>query len=465
MSLRTNIRLIPSSQNNAMNKKYIYLSFILLFVATAAFVVLRYRYNLKNKLVAFYELKERRSEGAKTPEWTFVKERANKLIRRIRENPSDKKTALSLANLYIQEARVTGNYAYYDAAALKYINDVLQQDQDDFEALTLKALLQLSQHHFADALVTAEKARSSNPYSAFVHGLLVDGQVEMGDYKSAIDNLDKMVSIRPDIRSYSRISYLREIHGDYPGAIEAMQLAVDAGGIGDEPTAWARVQLGKLYENTGDLKAAAMHYTIALEERPAYPHAIAGLGHIAMANKEYAKAILLYQQADSLINDYSYKEQLAELYQLTGDDKKAKSLMAKVVAEMSEESKKAEEDENMGHYADRELAYAYLKMNEPKKALQHALAEYNRRPDNIDVNETLAWVYYKNNAAEKALPYISKALRTGSKNPTLVSRAALIYAKTNIKEKAKELIQNSLKANANIDPLLQQESAEVLAKL
>lgn len=449
----------------AMNKKYIYLSFILLFVATTTFVVFRYQNKLKNKIVAFYELKERRGELAKSPEWASVKERTAKLIRGIRENPSDKKTALSLAGVYIQEARITGDYMYYDAAALKYINDVLIQEPENFEALTLKALLQLSQHHFADALVTAEKARTNNPYNAFVYGLLVDGQVEMGDYKAAIDNLDKMVSIRPDIRSYSRISYVREIHGDYPGAIEAMKMAVDAGGIGDEATAWTRVQLARLYENTGDLKTAAMHYSIALEERPGYAYAVAGLGHIAMANKEYAKSISLYRQADSLISDYSFKERLAELYQLTGNKNKAESTIESVIEGMSRESKKAQEDENAGHYADRELAYAYLLANNPGKALEHALAEYNRRPDNIDVNETLAWVYYKSGKAEKALPYIATALRTGSKNPTLLSRAALVYAKANDKKKAKELMQLSSQTNPNIDPLLKKESADILASL
>ncbi len=52
------------------------------------------------------------------------------------------------------------------------------------------------------------------------------------------------------------------------GAIAAMQMAVEAGYPGDEATEWARIQLGHLYENTGDLKSAEMHYTIALEERP-----------------------------------------------------------------------------------------------------------------------------------------------------------------------------------------------------
>src|SRR5690349_23105439 len=129
-------------------KKFTYLFFILLFVATTVFVVIRYQHKLKNNVVAFYELKERKGSGANTAEWASVKSNAAKLIRTIRENPEDKKTALALASLYIQEARVTGDYMYYDAAALKYINDVLAQDSEDFEALILKALLQLSQHHF-----------------------------------------------------------------------------------------------------------------------------------------------------------------------------------------------------------------------------------------------------------------------------------------------------------------------------
>lgn len=53
------------------------------------------------------------------------------------------------------------------------------------------------------------------------------------------------MSIRPDLRSYSRISYLREIYGDLDGAIEAMKLAVTAGYPGYEQTAWARLTLGK----------------------------------------------------------------------------------------------------------------------------------------------------------------------------------------------------------------------------
>ena len=65
-------------------------------------------------------------------------------------------------------------------------------------------------------LIVAHKAQQVNPYNAYVYGLLVDGNVEMGNYDTAVAYADKMVGVRPDLTSYSRVSYLREIFGDYP---------------------------------------------------------------------------------------------------------------------------------------------------------------------------------------------------------------------------------------------------------
>jgi tetratricopeptide (TPR) repeat protein len=399
------------------------------------------------------------------PEWKSTKEKASNLMRLARENPDNSKSALALASLYIKEARITGNSVYYNAAAIKYVNQVLEREPDNFEALTLQALIYLSEHHFADALTIAQRAQKIGPYNAFVYGLMVDSYVEMGDYKAAIAAADKMISLRPDISSYSRVSYLREIHGDLDGAIEAMKMAVKAGSYGDESTSWARMQLARLYENTGDLKSAEMHYIIAGDQRPGYAYSSAGLGHIAMARKDYKKAISLYLQADSLMIDYSFKERLAQLYNLTGDSKKGQEIIREIIKNMSQGAGKREDDKNIGHYADGELAHAYLLVDDHEKALQHALAEYNRRPNNIDVNETVAWVYYKKGEYEKALPYIDSALKTNCKNPVLLSRAGMIYAKIKQQEKAKSLLHQALKNDPNVDPPLKAESLAVLQTL
>jgi len=446
-----------------MNKKYTYLALIVLFLSASAFVVIRYKNGLKNKVNAFYPLLERKGSTALATEWVSTKDKAANLIKIVRENPADIKSTLALATVYIQESRITGNSMYYDRAALKYINDVLEKEPENYEALAYKALIYLSQHRFTDALPIAEKAQKAGPGNALSYGLLIDSHVELGNYEAALENAEKMISLRPDLRSYSRISYLREIHGDNSGAIEAMQRAVTAGSPGLEATSWARIQLARLYENIGDLKAAEMHYIIAAEERPGYPYAIAGLASIAMSKKDHKKAIELYERADSSLFDNSFKEKMAAIYLLNGDEKKAKQITDALIESLNKHADPG--DGNLVHFADRELAYAYLLTNNYDKALQHALAEYNRRPKNIDVNETVAWVYYKRGEYDKALPYINAALRTNCKNPILLSHAGLIYAKNNQQDKAKNLLQEASKNNPNIDQQLKAEALAVLQKM
>ncbi|MEO5647687.1 MAG: tetratricopeptide repeat protein, partial [Chitinophagaceae bacterium] len=354
-----------------MKRKKLYLIFAVSIFICAAVIIYAYTQKQKEKANRSYVLLERKGECANSAEWKEVNNKGKLYLSLLQEDPTDTKTALKLAALYIEEARVTGNHMYYDMAAMKYINNVLELDPQNFHALVFKALIFMSQHHFADGLATAQQAQKINPANAYVYGLLVDGNVEMGNYDSAIANADKMVSIRPDLTSYSRISYLREINGDYAGAIKAMTLAVEAGGAGDEHTEWTRTQLAHLYEKTGDYIHADSLYKFSLSLRPAYPYALAGLGRVALARNDHNTAISHYQKAVSLVDDYTLNEELADIYRLTGKTKEADEILNKIIADMTKEAKASSDDETIGHYSDQELAVAYLKINNLDKALEH----------------------------------------------------------------------------------------------
>ncbi|MEO6547466.1 MAG: tetratricopeptide repeat protein [Ferruginibacter sp.] len=448
-----------------MKKKRIYLISIVVFIVAIAGIIYNYNRVQNNKADQAFVLLPRKGAAANTKEFQEVEKKVKELTKAIKTDPDDIKSLLKLAALFIQEARETGNYKYYDAAAMIHINKVLSESPSDFNALVFKSLIFLSQHHFAEGLSTAQQARQINPNNAYVYGLLVDGNVEMGNYDSAIAYSDKMVAIRPDLTSYSRISYLREIFGDYAGSIKAMKLAVEAGGRGDEHVEWTRVQLASLYEKTGDYKTADTLYSMSLSLRPNYSYALAGLGRVAINNKDYPKAIKYYQHADSLVSDNAFKEELSELYKLTGQNKLAQEAADAVVSDLAQNAQAGNDDGSIGHYADRELAYAYLKVNKLDKALEHAKLEYDRRPKNIDVNETMAWVYYNRGEYAKALPYLQVALKTNSKNPILMCRAALIYFKAGNKEMAKTMLASTDINNAYITQTLQAEAALIANKM
>ena len=139
-------------------------------------------------------------------EWLNTKAAIEGLIYKVNSNPDDKRSMLALGMAYIQESRVSGNHTYYDKASLELFERVLKSEPENYEALVGKSTVLLSQHHFSDALPVAELALKINPQSSTVYGLLTDVFVETGNYEKAIEMADKMASIRPDMRSYSRIS-------------------------------------------------------------------------------------------------------------------------------------------------------------------------------------------------------------------------------------------------------------------
>ncbi|MEO6329552.1 MAG: hypothetical protein ABIO55_11490, partial [Ginsengibacter sp.] len=155
-----------------MNKKNVYKLAIGLFAVAIVFILLKFKNSELEP--ASYQLKERKGALAETAEYIKTRAIAANLKMSIQENPEDIKSMLALGGLYIQEARITGNHLYYDMAAMQQVNNTLNKDANNFEALTYKALIYLSQHHFADGLAIAEKAKNINPYNAFIYGLLID---------------------------------------------------------------------------------------------------------------------------------------------------------------------------------------------------------------------------------------------------------------------------------------------------
>ena len=437
-----------------MKKRFLYAAVSFLFLASTAFVIIKNGSKHKSRQAVSLQLLPRKSSLAYSNEWPNVQKNAAGLLNKIRQNENDIKSLNTLAALFLQEARITGNFGYYNKAVLECVNRVLEREPANFEALSFKTTVFLSKHMFTEALIVGKQLQEKFPYNAYVYGMLVDANVELGNYKEAIDAADKMISLRPDIRSYSRIAYLREIHGDIPGAIDAMKLAVSAGAPGDENTEWCRVQVGKLYEQSGKIKEAEMQYNIALGERENFPAAIIGLARIATAQKDYQKALSFYMQADSISADHTIKEGFAEVYSLMNETGKAKEAAEKNLEHMLSFSKDGNED--------LEIAHAYMAVDNYEKALEHAMIEYKRRPNNIEANETVALVYYKKNQYTKAVPFIEASLNTNCKKPELLCNAGMIYAKAGDKVKAKMYLQEALKNDPLIPASVKKESKEML---
>ena len=155
----------------------------------------------------------------------------------------------------LAQVRTSGDPLLY-LQAEEALNRALAVAPDQLDALIGQGVLALARHDFDGALLWAERAEVLNPYRAQIKGIQVDGLVELGRYAEAAAAAQAMVDLRPDLHSYTRVSYVRELYGDVDGAIEAMTAAVEAGTQGSEPALWSLAQLGDLHLGQGDLAAA-----------------------------------------------------------------------------------------------------------------------------------------------------------------------------------------------------------------
>src|SRR6185295_6934748 len=163
----------------------------------------------------------------------------------LRTHPRDAAAYGQLGEAYLQRGRETGDPTFY-ARADAALATALDLAPDDFEAMISRGALALTRHQFSEALVWAERARTLNPYRSAIDGIVGDANLELGTYDAAVEAFQAMIDRRPDLASYSRVSYARELLGDVDGAITAMQQAVKPGPPTRENTAWCRVQLGNL---------------------------------------------------------------------------------------------------------------------------------------------------------------------------------------------------------------------------
>lgn len=371
-------------------------------------------------------------------EMAYMLDQYNGLVTKINNNPADQESKLALAELFMMEARISGEHGHYYPAALQMINEALDHELKApiaYRAMLDKASVLLSLHQFAEAKAIGEKALAMNPHSADIYGVLVDANVELGHYQDAVTYADKMVNIRPDLKSYSRISYLREIHGMVDESIAAMKMAVAAGYPGMEQTEWARLTLGHLYERYGMLDSAQVEYAIALTERPHYPFAISALSDIYAAKGMQNKADSLNDVAISLIPEVSFYISRATWEKNKGNTQKAQA-MTKEILEM------IADDEKAGHQMSLEMAKVQLSLLEnTNEALRYALKEYDNRPDNIDVNRILAEIYYTKGDYESAKGHLVKALRTGSKDPSALCLDGLLMTKSDHVEAGTKILK------------------------
>ena len=201
----------------------------------------------------------------------------------VRRSPRAAAPRVALAGEYLQRVRETGDAAFY-ARAETLLRGVLARDPDNADALVGLGGLALSRHDFRGGLALSRRADAG----LAALPVTVDALVELGRYREARRTLQRLADLKPNLSTYARVSYLRELHGDLRGAASALALASAAGGPAPENAAAIDVLRGDLAlvrARPGEARAA---YARALAAAPRYAPAEAGRARLATYEADLA---------------------------------------------------------------------------------------------------------------------------------------------------------------------------------
>lgn len=390
------------------------------------------------------ELLNRNEHLGSVEEQQVVSRQYHTLKYQILRQSDDWKSYIQLSRLFMIEARVTGEHGYYYPAALSLLDRTLEYASEhdiQFQASFLKASVLLSLHRFEEALRYGEKALSLNPYHALTYGTLVDAHVELGNYEDAVVWVEKMVNLRPDLRSYARISYLRELKGDIKGAVDAMEMAIEAGVPGQEDRAWCRTTLGDLHLKYGNLPAAENQFQWALHERSNYPFALAGLAKLSQLQGANKEALQLLDSAALLIPELSFFIQKAKLVKDLEEPTQLTMLQTSIL-EMFDD------DEEKGHlmYAERAKYFRDV-LGDDSAFFAYTQIALSERPRNKEVAHLAAGMYYRKGVFDLAREYAEISVQGGCKDPEYIGLLGLILVKEGNLKEGTDYIKYALETN------------------
>jgi tetratricopeptide (TPR) repeat protein len=234
-----------------------------------------------------------------------------------------------------------------------------------------------------------------------------------------LDAYDRAAAQGPSVGAYARVARARELLGRSAGALDALELAIEAGSGIDEQKAWALMRYGSVLLSVGRVEDATAAFRRSLELEPRFPHARAGLARAAAARGATSVAVRRFVGLLRDTPSAEYATELGDLHLSLGMDRKANRAY--------ERARKFEE--RLARSGVRTmLASASLDLDRGLRlasALERARMAYREAP-NVETEDALAWALVRNGRCLEARAWSKRSLELGSRDATIFFHRGMI---------------------------------------
>jgi tetratricopeptide (TPR) repeat protein len=374
----------------------------------------------------------------------------------VTKSPGDGRAWRRLGTSYLRRATESADPTYYGLAR-RSLDTAATLLPADAGVRVTDGALRLALHDFAGALAAGNQALRLQPESPDALAVVVDAAVELGRYEDAASTLQRLLDLRPTLAALSRVSYLRELHGDIDGALTAMQEAETAGsGLPFDQASIVALQ-GDLFFNHGDAATAAGAYRRALRGHPGLVAAEIGLARTAAARGDLRSAIPRLQRVIDRVPRPDAAALLGDLLVRQGRTSEAETAYA-VVRTTSRLQQAA------GVTVDLEMALFEADHGDPAVALDLAQRARAARPT-VYAADAVAWALHRAGRDAEALPLTAEALRLGTADAQVRFHAAAVHAGAGQIDEARRQLRLAVSTNRWFSFHLQAELSALATRL
>jgi len=352
----------------------------------------------------------------------------------------DDARALALLGLgYQQLARETADASWLSRAD-EALGRAAEADPSDPVAASGLAQLAVTQHRFREAIPLARRALALDVGSAVARGALGDALLMSGRHREAFRAYDRLAAMGPSVGAYARVAQARLLLGRPASALDAMELAIEAGSGIPEQEAWALTRYGTLLVAADRLAEADDAFRRALRLSPGYVHAHAGLARVDAARGEFDEAARRLQAVVSRLPTPEYAILLGDALERAGRPAAARREYAVV---------SALERVLAANGVRTELSTALFDLDHgrrPSAALARARTAYRVSPG-LSAADAVAWGLYRTGRCAEARAWSVRALALGTKDGLYLFHRGMIERCLDGDEEAQKWFQSALAAN------------------
>ena len=345
---------------------------------------------------------------------------------------------VSLGRQWVRKARLAADPGFYvNANGCTAV--ALEVEPGFLPALELRGLVLMNDHKFEEARQIAEDILARDAENFLALGTLSDALLELGRYDEAAEAAQRQMSVRPNMATYSRGSYIRWLKGDSRKAKSFIKDALVSRDARDaEPAAWTFVEAATIFWHQADYDGADAVYAEALRWVPDYPSALVGRGRIAIAKEQPRPAIEYLEKAYRIRPLPETAWLLGDAREMFGDAKGAGEAYDRVVRQ--------------GRRGDRlTLALFYATKNRDIDEALRLIEEERALRGGIYVDDTYAWALYRAGRIAEARKASERALRLGTKDARLLYHAGTIRRAAGDEVGGRKLVGQALALNPRFD--------------